>query len=100
MEEKQSTAVLIEEICKKLGITIEENVLKTALEYLDIRHKFVHSDGLADQAFINNNPDIKVDKDWYIELDFIIVKKAYNTITKFIEQLDDKLIEAGYLKAV
>lgn len=97
LENKRSTIELLRKIKEKLGLGIDDNLLKQALPFLEVRHVFVHSDGKPNQDFIRKYPNMKLDAHHRIELNAIWIKNAYDAINKLLMAIDEEMIEKGYI---
>lgn len=96
LENKRSTKDLIENICNRLDISVENGKKEKALYYLEVRHQLVHADGKADEAFRKAHPDIPY-KDGYIDLRYRLIISARKAIKEFITSFDTQLIIKGLI---
>lgn len=70
LENERSTIKLINKVCSKLGLTVDKSIIQDALCYLEIRHKLVHTDGLADEDFRKLYPELTYTHDSHIDLTY------------------------------
>jgi hypothetical protein len=103
IENMRSTSKLLKAICNKLNIKIDQDIIDSALQYLEIRHILVHKDGLADTIFVKNHPQIRFTPKKEIKLDFFLIRDARKSILKLIGEFDKiavhhKLIEEADLQ--
>ena len=97
LENERSTKKLLEKIIAKLGLKNLENTIESALPYLDVRHKLVHADGIADDVFKKSHPSVKILENDKIFLDFEVAQKAKLTISAMILEIDRSIIANGLL---
>lgn len=97
LENERSTKALLSKICTKTNIVVEQKLIDEALPYLEIRHKFVHTDGCVDDDFKIRFPMFTYDKDNYIVLSKSSLQTAKNKITKLILAIDNDAIKKGIL---
>lgn len=97
LENERSTIKLLEKINNKLALGIGNDKLKIALPFLLVRHYLVHSDGKIPQDILDQHPEIKVDKNRFVDLTYTFIKEAKNNITEFIGLLDEEIYNKGYL---
>lgn len=97
LENERSTIALITQIKKKLGLTIEQQIIDKALPFLEIRHIFVHYDGKPNQAFLNKYPNIKLDVNNRILLNATFAEEAYNSINSLLMAIDNDMIAKNYI---
>lgn len=96
LENERSTITLISKIKNKLGLSIEQSLIDTALPFLEIRHIFVHSDGKPNQDFQTKYPDIKLDEHGRIQLNSSFAQEAYSAINNLLIAIDDEMIAKNY----
>lgn len=63
--------------------------------YLDARHKFVHTDGLVDDTYKGQYPNVKLDDD-YIKLNYSIMKSAFLSIMSLADEFEKKMTLKNY----
>ena len=97
LERERSTKTLINKICSKIGLSVEEQVIDDALPFLDIRHKFVHTNGIVDASFKKEHPMFSYDKNDYIILNKTILSQAATKIKKLVDAIDAEAITKGIL---
>lgn len=98
LERERSTRSLIEKACKKLGIEVEKELINSAVSYLDIRHKLVHADGYADEAFRKGHPHLEYTNRFYIKLTYRILSDMRQTIFDLVEAIDEDGLRKELLK--
>jgi hypothetical protein len=97
LEAEQSTLKLLEKVSTKLALGVDENFIKAALPYLEVRHFLVHRDGKIPPEFKQNNPQIPVKKE-HIKLDYKFVGEFRVAVKNLIKDYDEKVITANLLK--
>ena len=97
LERERSTKTLINKICSKIGLSVEAQVIDDALPFLEIRHKFVHTNGIVDASFKKEYPMFSYDKDNYINLNKTILSQAAIKIKKLVDAIDAEAIAKGIL---
>ena len=97
LEEERSTLTLIKKMDKKLGLDIPDTTINRALPYLQIRHYLVHADGFVDDDFKKKYPNISVNSDNKIELNFEIVMEAKKAINNLVRVIDRHCIKKGFI---
>jgi hypothetical protein len=55
-ENQRNAKELIEQINKRMNLHIDSGLINNAFLFLEIRHLLVHSNGIADEYFVSNNP--------------------------------------------
>lgn len=99
LEKERSTKSLIIKICKKTGISVEQQIIDEAIPYLEIRHKFVHTDGIVDEQFKIDYPMFSYDKDNYITLNRNVLTQMKNKVNKLVVAIDTSAISQGILSS-
>ena len=96
LESEKSTLELLNKIAKKLNLNIDENLINTALPYLELRHFLVHSDGIVSSDFKTKYPKIKT-KDGYVVMNEIFISKMRKAIKNLIAAYDQEVITSNLL---
>lgn len=99
LESQRSTIDLISQIEKKLDLSINEQLIKKALLFLEIRHILVHSDGKPDEAFLKRYPTIEVDKQKKIVLNAAFIAEAYDAVNNLLLAIDKAMEAKNYFSA-
>lgn len=97
LENERSTIELIKKTIKKLDLEVDIEVVEQAIPYLEIRHIYVHSDGVPKQDFLEKYPQIKLDSKGRIELSQKLLKKIKTKISDLLHSIDSSMIAKGYL---
>lgn len=99
LEELRSTSKMLEKIISLTNIAIEENLLKDALFYLDIRHLIIHNDTKADDKFEENNRNLvsihPINKK--IGMNYDLSTRVLEKVKEFCKEIDCQLIAKGLL---
>lgn len=61
LESEHSTIAKIPKVIKELGLSVDDDIIDSAVPFLQMRHIFVHSDGKPDLDFLAAYPKIKTD---------------------------------------
>lgn len=96
LENKRDTLLLIGELNERLGLGIDQGLVNKAMPYLDARHKFVHTDGLVDDTYKGRYPNVKLDDDGYIKLNYPIMKSAFLSIKSLADEFEKKMALKNY----
>lgn len=99
LENERSTISLITKVCKKLGLNVDKTVIDNAVNYLEIRHKLVHTDGFADSEFQTSHPNLRYTKAGYIDLTYQCITEAKNAVFELVKALDQDAIAKNYLSS-
>lgn len=97
LEAEKSTLKLLEKVSTKLALGVDENLIKAALPYLEVRHFLVHVDGRIPVQFKQANPKIPI-KNGHIKLDYKFVGEFRAAVKNLIKDYDEKVIVANLLK--
>lgn len=98
LENERSTKNLIKKICNKIDLSIDETLIDEALPYLELRHKFVHTNGKVDDEFKNKFPMFSYSDSNFVKLNYQILGKARTKITLLITSIDKAAIDKGILQ--
>jgi hypothetical protein len=97
LENERSTIVLINKISRRLGLNLDNQILNAAMPYLDARHILVHRDGLADEIYRNQYPQVPLQGERII-LNFALVSAARTNVRALARHIDDQLIAMGLVR--
>lgn len=97
LEAEKSTLKLLEKVSTKLALGVDENLLKAALPYLEVRHFLVHVDGKIPAQFKKDYPQINI-KGGHIRLDYKFVSALRIAVKNLVKDYDEKVIAANLLK--
>lgn len=98
LESEKSTLSLLDKIAKKLNLNIDDNLIKAALPYLEIRHFLVHADGKVSSDFKEKYPKIKITRDGYVIMNSTFISQMRDAIKKLIAAYDQQIISHNLLK--
>lgn len=98
LENERSTLALISKVCNKADLKVDKSIVDEAVYYLEIRHKLIHTDGYADEAFRKEHPLLLYTSRNYIVLNFRTIHMAKEKVTKLIDTIDKNAISKGLLK--
>lgn len=88
LENKKDTLLLVSALNDRLSLGVNKDTIMNALPYLEARHKFIHADGLADDKYKNDYPEIDIDDNGYIKLNNAVVQKAITAIRKLVNEYE------------
>ena len=88
---------MIKKTIKKLDLEVDLNIVEQAIPYLEIRHIYVHSDGVPKQEFLEKYPYIKLDKKGRIGLSRDLLQKTRTKITTLLQCIDNSMIAKGFM---
>lgn len=97
LEGERKTTELITKAAIRLGLKIDQNIIDTAMPYLDARHMLVHQDGKADDQYRKKHPGVTI-REGKILLDSNFTTKARQTIDALAEAIDQEVIAANLVK--
>jgi hypothetical protein len=99
LENERSTIDLIKKTIKKLDLDVDNDIIEQAIPYLEIRHIYVHADGVPNQDFKDKYPDITIDRKGRIGLSREFLQKTKTKITNLLRKIDESMITKGFLPA-
>lgn len=98
LENMRSTTDMMQKLCKITKITIDNNLMKESLIYIEVRHLVIHGDSAVDELFKKNDKNglipLKGNK---LALRYKVTNKAINTIYELCRKIDNALIEKDIL---
>ncbi len=97
LESERSTLKLLKKVATKLDLNIDDNLINTALPYLEVRHFLVHTDGKVSEKFKQSHPHIKL-KGETVLLNYEFICKLRNSVKKLVTAYDNEIISANLLK--
>lgn len=89
IENKKDTLLLVSALNDRLNLGVSQETIKNALPYLEARHKFIHSDGKADEKFKADYPSMELDEHGYIKLNSTVIQKAITAIKKLVAEYEE-----------
>ena len=98
IEELKSTNKLLVKILKDTKVNIPKTTVDDALAYLELRHLFVHNQGLVDSKYVKAygkkfTPNLKNKQEIPAKIETFT--KALSALNKLIIEIDDQLIKNG-----
>jgi len=101
IEEIKSTSKLLEKLLKDTKVNIPQDIIDEALTYLEMRHLFIHNQGLVDSKYAKKygkrfTPNLK-DKN-ELPTKFDTFSKALTATTKLITEIDVQLLKNGMVE--
>lgn len=98
-ENERSTPKLLDKIINYTKITVEEDLKKKALLYLEIRHLIIHNNSKADEDFkIKSESIITLKRDDKIPINFQLTHDAITVICALCKAIDNQLIEKDMVR--
>ncbi len=96
LEDARNTKNLILELAKRMSIDVSEDTINSAMAYIDVRHKLVHSDGNTDSKFRSDHPQIPIkSSSKKIKINRNLVNNAKTSIHKLVSSFDEEIILKG-----
>lgn len=92
LENKKDTKSLINGLDKKLGLGLTAELINNALPYFEIRHLYVHAEGIADKEFCNNYPNIRAQEGACIKLSYSLIENATQSVVALVKEIDKKVV--------
>lgn len=92
LENQKNTKKLIINISNRLGLDVNETDVSNAIELLNIRHIFVHRDGIPDKEFLEKNPNIPLRKNNRIKLSYPLLMKIKDAAFRIVDSIDREII--------
>ncbi|SDU32657.1 hypothetical protein [Pseudomonas yamanorum] len=99
LEAEKSTLKLFQKMSDKLDLKIDRSLIDSALPYLEVRHFLVHSDGKVSTEFKKKNPDIVVNKNFYVQLNFSFVNQMKEKVEALLMAFDTAIVAGKMLKS-
>lgn len=99
LENERSTIALVSKLNERLGLQVPEATILAAMPYLDARHIFVHRDGKADNLYKAAHPNVVLDVQGKIKLDFLFVNAARLAVCDLANQIDQQIITTNLTAA-
>ncbi len=93
LENERSTTALIEKTCRKLGVEVEKSLIDRAVHYMEIRHKLVHTDGVADRDFQRTHSELQYNQDGTIKITYQVIVDMRQAVKDLITALDEDAIK-------
>lgn len=98
LENQRSTQKLLDEILKKGGASIPEDVKHKGMAYLEMRHLFIHSGGIADKEFVDKYSNVVPAKNGNrLPLGYPIVGSAIEAVREMCKQVDSAMLKGGFV---
>jgi hypothetical protein len=94
LENKRSTIELVQGMSDRIGLKLEKSIFAAAIPYLESRHILVHRDGRPDKRFKSEFPDVKLNKNGQILVDYNFIKDAREKIYALAAHIDSKIVES------
>lgn len=95
IEAERSTIKTLKSVASKLDLDVDDDIMKKALTYLDIRHVLVHSEGIADKEFCEKHPHFSVTVGEKIGLNYNLILDARQSITEMVKNYDASVTNKG-----
>lgn len=96
LEGEKSTLSLLQKMNNRLGLNVDAALMEKAIPFLKCRHVFVHEDGVPNQEFRKNYPQIKRTPKGRIKADLSFVREAHAVIDALLLAYDAEMIAHGY----
>jgi len=97
LENERNSRDLIRKASVRLGLQIDQAALDAAMPYLDARHILVHRDGVTDEQYRHDYPQIGLGG-MKLVVDYPFVSEAKRTVTALALDIDDKIVAADLVR--
>lgn len=97
LEAERSTLELLRKMARKLGLSLDQELIDDVLPYLEVRHFLVHTNGRLSRDFRDKNPNIPCKTNGSINLTYTFVTQARDKINTIISAIDSEVITNGLL---
>lgn len=97
LEGERSTIKLVAAIDSKLGLKLEAKICERALLPLDLRHLFVHRDGIADTEFCQAHPSFGLKPGEAVALTYRLICEARESIVALAIHMDERAVTLGLM---
>lgn len=98
LENLRSSTEMMNKLIAFTKIKIDEELIKKALIYIEVRHLIIHNNSLADEQFILRDQKklipLKKNK---LSLNYDITNRATTTIFELCKKIDEEMINNGFL---
>ena len=95
----RSTKSLVEQVLDETGVVVRDKTLEDATFYMNIRHLIVHNSSIVDVDFekLYGNRIGFAKFGIRLQMSISLTRKAIRSIYALCQEIDQALIEAGYL---
>jgi len=83
---------------KRLGLTINSDLIDAAMPFVELRHLLVHSDGKADAGFCSKCQGLGAHLGESVKLTEQTTRDARAAITALVEHIDARAVDVGILQ--
>lgn len=90
---KSGVTKLLSSLDVKLGLGVGEEVRRAALPYLELRHRLVHADGIADERFCKSYPEMSATAGEPIQLRYERIVSARDAVEALIRRFDECAVQ-------
>ena len=102
LENARCTKTMLDKLMTVTDVSVDGNLKKEALLYLEIRHLIIHNDTKEDDKFRSCNSDgiVKVNlSNHKIKMNYNLANTALTVVFMFCKRLDEALLEKGLVNA-
>lgn len=92
LEDERSTKALLRKMDAKLGLGVDAAIIDAALPYLDARHVLVHDDGVVDEDYVRQYPQLRLSPGDSLAISHSFVTTARTAIAALVQEVDAKAI--------
>lgn len=97
LEAERSTLALLQKVANKLGLEIDQNLIESALPYLELRHALVHTDGRLSAEYIAKHPRIGRKPNGCVNLSYTLITDARQYVCALMGAFDAEVIAKNLL---
>jgi hypothetical protein len=96
LESEKSTLNLLSKMASKLALDIDQQIIDSALPYLEVRHFLVHTNGKLSQEYIAKYPHIPRNNGMVI-LDYRLISNTRDSVKALISAYDQEVVDKNLL---
>lgn len=99
LESERSTSKLLDKILKHTDISLQPQIKTNALAYLEMRHLFIHSSGMADSSYVKNYGEVvkTCQEGKRLPRNYVTVAAAYAAVFLLCSEIDKLLIDGKFI---
>lgn len=97
LEAEKSTVGILNKMAKKLALDVDQQIIETAVPYLELRHFLVHANGKLSSDYLNKYPNIPKTRDGFVELTYTLICNTRDSIKALVSAYDAEVISKGLL---
>jgi len=99
IEGERNTTGMLASFDKKLGLGVDDAVMKEALPFLELRHLLVHADGVADEVFCARFPGFRGVPGEQLHVTYPVVVAARDKVLALVGHYDERAVAKNVVAA-